>query len=177
MLFLDEVQYVPQAVIALRYFYELMPELHVIAARSLLDFAIEKVGAPVGRITQLYMYPLSFFEFLVALGHEWWARSIMSQPPVFEQLHEKLIEIVGIYLAVGGMPAAVNAWKKNNLSREVKKVHVDLLNAYVQDFDAYARKRHIKYLLLVFNSATDQLSRKFMYSRIEDYRKRELDDG
>ena len=56
----------------------------------------------------------------------------------------------------------------------MKKVHADLLNAYVQDFDAYARKRHIKYLVLVFNSATDQLSRKFMYSRIEDYRKREL---
>ena len=175
LLFLDEVQHVPQTVIALRYFYELMPELHVIAAGSLIDFAIEKVGSPVGRITQLYMYPLSFFEFLVALGHERWARSIMSQPPVFEQLHEKLIEILGIYLAIGGMPAAVNAWRKNNLSREVKKVHSDLLNTYVQDFDTYARKRQIKYLLLVFNSATNQLSRKFMYSRIKDYRKRELE--
>lgn len=175
LLFLDEVQHVPQTVIALRYFYELIPNLHVIAAGSLLDFAIEKVGAPVGRITQLYMYPLSFFEFLVALGHERWAQAIIAQPPVFEQLHEKLIEIVGMYLAIGGMPAAVNAWRSAQISREVKKVHVDLLNTYVQDFDTYARKRQIKYLLLVFNNATEQLSRKFMYSRIDDYRKRELE--
>jgi predicted AAA+ superfamily ATPase len=175
LLFLDEVQQVPQTVIALRYFYELMPDLHVIAAGSFLDFAIEKVGAPVGRITQLYMYPLSFFEFLVALGHERWAKAIISQPPIFEQLHEKLIEIVCMYLAIGGMPAAVNAWRKNSISREVKKAHADLLNTYVQDFDTYARKRQIKYLSLVFNSATEQLSRKFMYSRIDDYRKRELE--
>jgi len=67
LLFIDEVQNAPKAIIALRYFYELMPGLHVIAAGSLLDFAIEQVGVPVGRVTTLYMYPMSFLEFLVAL--------------------------------------------------------------------------------------------------------------
>ena len=60
LLFLDEIQEAPQAILALRYFYEEMPNLHVIAAGSLLEFAIEKVGVPVGRITMLYMYPMSF---------------------------------------------------------------------------------------------------------------------
>lgn len=64
LLFLDEVQEAPKVIIALRYFYEELPELHVIAAGSLVDFAIEQVGVPVGRISFLYMYPMSFIEFL-----------------------------------------------------------------------------------------------------------------
>ena len=68
LLFLDEIQIVPNAIIALRYFYEMMPELHVIAAGSLLDFAIKTVGMPVGRVSSFYMYPLSFIEFLSAIG-------------------------------------------------------------------------------------------------------------
>ena len=68
LLFLDEVQQSPKAILALRYFYEEMPNLHVIAAGSLLEFAIEKVGVPVGRVSMMYMYPLSFMEYLVATG-------------------------------------------------------------------------------------------------------------
>jgi len=67
LLFLDEIQVTPRAIIALRYFYEQMPELHVIAAGSLLDFAIAQVGIPVGRVQSMYMYPLSFIEYLVDL--------------------------------------------------------------------------------------------------------------
>src|SRR3990167_5729623 len=66
LLFLDEIQAAPRAIIALRYFYEEMPELHVIAAGSLLDFAIQKVGIPVGRVQSLYMQPVSFIEYLAA---------------------------------------------------------------------------------------------------------------
>ena len=69
LLFFDEIQAIPKALLALRYFYEEMPDLHVIGAGSLLDFAIEQVGVPVGRVQSLYMYPLSFFEFLSAGGH------------------------------------------------------------------------------------------------------------
>src|SRR6185312_5122713 len=66
LLFFDEVQEAPNAIIALRYFYEEMPDLHVIAAGSLLDFAIQQVGVPVGRVAFLYMYPMSWLEFLMA---------------------------------------------------------------------------------------------------------------
>lgn len=175
LLFIDEIQYVPRAIIALRYFFEEIPELHVIAAGSLLDFAIEQVGMPVGRITQLYMYPLSFMEFLVALGHERWAQFIMSEEPMFDMLHKNILELVGHYLAIGGMPAAVNAWREKKLSREVKKVHAQLLEAYIQDFDRYAKKHELKYLSLTFSRAMEQLSRKFMYAKLSDYRKREIE--
>ena len=178
LLFIDEIQMVPKAVIALRYFYETMPDLHVIAAGSLLDFAIEQVGMPVGRISSLYMYPLSFLEFLVALGHEKWLQTILKQDvrePLFDALHDTLLNLVGTYLAVGGMPAAVNAWIKTQISRNVKKVHSDLLDSYQQDFNKYATAHQIKYLDALFRHALAQLSNKFMYSRVGEYQKRELE--
>lgn len=175
LLFIDEIQQVPQAITALRYFYETMPDLHVIAAGSLLEFALEQVGAPVGRISFLHMYPLSFIEFLVALGHTRWAQLILADAPLFKELHDSLIDLVGLYLAIGGMPTAVNAWKEKNISRSVKEAHSDLVLAYTQDFNTYARKHQIKYLSLVFNHAIEQLSNKFMYSRLSDYRKREIE--
>ncbi|MFA6036485.1 MAG: AAA family ATPase [Legionellales bacterium] len=92
LLFFDEIQACPQAIIALRYFYEEMPDLHVIAAGSLLDFAIEKVGVPVGRISFLYMYPMSFIEFLVATGHQLIAKEIIHhkvQQPLNEVIHTR----------------------------------------------------------------------------------------
>ena len=176
LLFFDEIQNVPKAIIALRYFYELMPELHVISAGSLLDFAIEQIGLPVGRVSTLYMYPLSFLEFLVALGHHEWAKTILKYNPstMSESLHEKLIGIVGIYIAVGGMPEAVNEWIKNKTSREVKIVHSDLIYTYEQDFGKYAKKHQIKYLHLLFLKSIEQLANKFMFSRVGEYQKREL---
>ncbi len=178
LLFIDEIQSVPKAIITLRYFYETMPELHVIAAGSLLDFAIEQVGMPVGRISSLYMYPMSFLEFLVALGHEQWARTILNrriEEPLFDALHDQFLNLVGIYLAIGGMPAAVNAWVQTQTSRNVKRIHADLLDSYTQDFNKYAAAHQIKYLDRLFHHAVSQLSNKFMYSRVGEYQKRELE--
>lgn len=81
LLFFDEIQEAPQAILALRYFYEEMPELHVVAAGSLLEFAIEKVGMPVGHISMLYMYPMSFIEYLLATGDSLMAQAIWEQQP------------------------------------------------------------------------------------------------
>ncbi|MFA6527233.1 MAG: AAA family ATPase, partial [Candidatus Babeliales bacterium] len=178
LLFIDEIQTVPKAIIALRYFYELMPELHVIAAGSLLDFAIEQVGMPVGRISSLYMYPMSFLEFLVALGHERWAQAIIkhdAHEPLLEPVHDKLMDLVGTYLAIGGMPAAVYAWVQTQTPRQVRKIHADLLDSYQQDFNKYALHHQVKYLDALFRNALAQLSNKFMYSRVGEYKKRELE--
>lgn len=178
LLFIDEIQTVPTAITALRYFYEIIPELHVIAAGSLLDFTIEQIGMPVGRISSLYMYPLSFLEFLVALGNEKWAQEILNHQidtPLLEPVHNKLLHLVGTYLAIGGMPAAVNAWVQTQTPRNVKKIHSDLLDSYQQDFNKYAASRQIKYLDALFHNALSQLSNKFMYSRVGEYRKRELE--
>ena len=93
LLFFDEIQAEPQAILALRYFYEMMPELHVIAAGSLLDFAIEKVGVPVGRVEFLYMYPMSFLEFLYAYDNSILIEIITKCPILFIYLiiREKLL--------------------------------------------------------------------------------------
>ena len=175
LLFIDEIQQVPKAIIALRYFYEDFPELHVIAAGSLLDFAIEEVGMPVGRVSQRVIYPLSFLEFLVALGHKKWAQAIIADKPVFDELHKKILDLVGFYLAVGGMPAAINKWLDHNRSRAVKEAHADIVATYVGDFNTYAKKHQQKYLSLVFNKAMQQLSKQFKYARIGEYKKRELE--
>ena len=77
LLFFDEIQEAPEAILALRYFYEQMPQLHVIAAGSLFDFALEKVGLPVGRVSSMYMYPMSFLEYLAASGNIGSAKAIL----------------------------------------------------------------------------------------------------
>lgn len=178
LLFFDEIQSSPRAITLLRYFYEMIPQLHVIAAGSLLDFAIEQVGMPVGRVSSLYMYPMSFFEFLVANNHHMWAQELLKhtiETPLLEPVHDKLLGLVGEYLAIGGMPEAVNEWMRTKASWASKKVHADLLNSYQQDFGKYGKKHQIKYLNLLFQKAVNQLSNKFMYSRVGEYQKRELE--
>ena len=160
LLFFDEIQNVPSAITALRYFYEQIPDLHVISAGSLLDFTIEQVGIPVGRVSSLYMYPMSFMEFLVASENIKWAKMILNHSTDIEMLepvHEKLLELVGEYLAIGGMPEAVKEWFATKVSRSVKIVHSDLLDTYQQDFGKYATKHQIKYLNLIFKKAIEQL--------------------
>ena len=180
LLFIDEIQAVPSAITALRYFYERHPELHVVAAGSLLEFAIEQVGMPVGRVTFLYMYPLSFLEFLAATGNGWWVKTILNHGlhedyPLDNGLHDTLLKLVGTYLAIGGMPAAVNEWITTKMGRDVTAIHGGLLKTYQNDFDKYARKHQIKYLSLIFKKALEQLSCKFIFSHVGEYRKRELE--
>lgn len=178
LLFFDEIQNTPKALIALRYFYELLPSLHVIAAGSLLDFTIQAVGIPVGRVSSLYMYPLSFFEFLCACGYEMLAQEIMPgkfTAALNEAVHKKLLFLFGEYCAIGGMPEAVMRWKETRDPLLCFEVHHTLIDTYRQDFGKYAEKFQIKYLSVLFNVIPRFLGSKFKYSAIEgDYRKREL---
>jgi len=186
LLFIDEIQQVPNAIIALRYFYEMMPELHVIAAGSLVDFAIQKVGVPVGRVSSMYMYPLSFIEFLSAMGAQGTIQTILSHgidQEIEEVFHRKFFDYLGAYLAIGGMPQAVacfaTSWKESD--QGAYSMHIcsevlqTLISTYRQDFEKYAERYQIKYLNVLFTAISHQLGRKFKYSDIEgDYRKREL---
>lgn len=178
LLFLDEIQSVPRAIIALRYFYEMIPELHIVVAGSLLDFAIDQVGIPVGRVQSLYMYPLSFIEYLAATGNKLFVNEILNHAvdeKISEVIHNKFLGFLGEYLAIGGMPHSVQQWidKKNPL--DCSKIINTLLSAYRQDFSKYARKLQIKYVELLFDNIPIQIGRKFKYSLIDgDYRKREL---
>ncbi|MBS0623658.1 MAG: ATP-binding protein [Verrucomicrobia bacterium] len=178
LLFFDEVQEAPRAILALRYFYEEMPKLHLIAAGSLLEFAIEKVGVPVGRISMLYMYPLSFLEYLVATGHNLLAKEIVhdrSGLPMEEPIHTQALDLVGEYLSIGGMPEAVARWVQTKDPSSALHVLQQIAATYRQDFEKYARKTQVKYLELLFRQIPHLISKDFSYREIHgEYRKREL---
>lgn len=178
LLFLDEVQQAPQSILALRYFYEEMPELHVIAAGSLLEFAIEKVGVPVGRISMLYMCPMSFMEFLVATGDLLIAKEIHRHPigmAMEEPIHTMILDKIGEYLSIGGMPESVQRWVETKNPNDSLKVLHEIASTYEQDFEKYARKAQVKYLELLFRQVPNFAGIEFSYSEIHGgYRKREL---
>jgi len=181
LLFIDEIQTVPQAITSLRYFYEQVPELHVIAAGSLLDFAIEQIGIPVGRVESLYLYPMSFLEFLFTMENDILVKEIISHPvdqPLSEPVHTMLLSLLGEYLAIGGMPGVVACWKETKDPSRCFALHHSLIDTYRQDFAKYAKKFQIKYVEALFNTIPQQLGKKFKYSSIDgDYRKRELVPG
>jgi predicted AAA+ superfamily ATPase len=178
LLFIDEIQIMPRAITALRYFYEKMPQLHVIAAGSLLDFAIEEVGIPVGRVQSLYMFPLSFIEFLAALNHTALIAEIIDHDPtkeISDVIHAKTLALLGDYCAIGGMPRAVQLWHETKNPLNCAKIHASILDTYRQDFGKYTKNLQIKYVELIFKYISMQLGKKFKYSLIDgEYRKREL---
>jgi len=175
LLFLDEIQEAPRAILALRYFYEKMPTLHVIAAGSLFDFALEKVGIPVGRVSSLYMYPLSFVEFLAAKGYAPIIESIMQNSALSKPSHEKLMALLGEYFSIGGMPEAVAKWITSQNPKESFQVHHNLISSYRQDFEKYATKHQVKYLEALFQQIPHMVGELFQYKNIHgEYRKREL---
>lgn len=179
LLFIDEIQLFPKAITALRYYYEEMPQLHVIAAGSLVDFAIEQVGVPVGRISFLYMYPMSFIEYLYAIGFKNLAIEIIQHEPTTafnEAIHNKALRLLGEYVAIGGMPNAVYHWMTNKDIRSCTTVLQDIKNAYEQDFAKYAKKNEIKYVDLLYKQIPHLICQQFKYSHLTtSYRKRELE--
>ena len=135
LLFLDEIQECPEAITSLRYFYEKLPELHVIAAGSLLEFEMEKTGIPVGRVSTIYMYPLSFNEFIQVTGNSGYIGIIdecINQNKINEAHHNKLMKLLGEYLAVGGMPESVKCWIETGEIAECYKILRGLVETYRQ---------------------------------------------
>jgi predicted AAA+ superfamily ATPase len=178
LLFFDEIQEAPQAIIALRYFYEHIPELHVIAAGSLFDFALEKVGLPVGRVSSMYMYPMSFMEYLVASGNTVAVEAILGndQRSAFsEPIHQSLMNLVGEYLAIGGMPEAVAKWVEEKNPLEAFQVQHNLIASYRQDFEKYATKTQMEFVETLFRQIPHMTGEEFQYKNIHgEFRKREL---
>jgi hypothetical protein len=178
LLFLDEIQEAPRAILALRYFYEELPELHIVGAGSLLEFAIEEIGIPVGRVEFLYMNPMSFIEYLSAKSNNMLIDEIRYHPvhkDINEALHSKLLKLFCEYLAIGGMPEAVQAWITNNDIMQVSKIQQTLIDAYLQDIPKYSKKMQVKYVEAIFANVPAIIGTNFKYSRIHgEYRKRDL---
>jgi predicted AAA+ superfamily ATPase len=138
LLFLDEIQACPRAIMALRSFFEELPELHVVAAGSLLEFAVGETSFPVGRVEYLRLYPMSFAEFLSAVGNEVAAGVVRGGPqPLPEASHATLLSLLGDYFRVGGMPAAVAAYTTSGSVLEASRVHDLLVTSFRDDFARY----------------------------------------
>lgn len=177
LLFFDEIQAAPNAISSLRYFYEMMRGLHIIAAGSLLDFSTELIGLPVGRVESFYMYPMSFIEFLRARRKNLGELILSSSPDeIFsEVIDNEILTYLGEYLIIGGMPEVVGSWINERNINKCIALQQSLIDAYRQDFNKYAKKNQTKYLDLLFEAIPSLVGRKFKFSNVsKDYQKREL---
>ena len=166
LLFFDEAQECENCLKALRYFKEECAALHVIAAGSLIDFTLEKIGVPVGRVQFMYLYPMSFAEFLIAHG-----RDDLNQHIYLQQsdplIHAMINEFLKNYLWLGGMPAVVSAWLHYKNATQCQELQDAIILSYKQDFEKYARKNQIDNIAKVFESIPLQLGRKFKFTHVD----------
>lgn len=142
LLFIDEIQSCPSAITALRYFYEDAPDLHVIAAGSLLEIVLseqKKIDFPVGRVRSIYMYPFSFPEFLTATGQSQLCQYLIQLNITEETnlFHDKFLDAYKTFLVVGGMPEAVAVFAETQSMFACQQVHRDIMSAFLDDFGKY----------------------------------------
>jgi predicted AAA+ superfamily ATPase len=172
LLFLDEIQTCPQAIPALRYFYEHMPDLHVIAAGSLLDHVLNKLSQPmpVGRVEFLYMYPMNFREFLLAAGEEMLVDHLSAftpENPFMEVIHKKLLGLLRTYFFVGGMPEAVRVYFETSDLLEVERIHENILTSMEIDFTKYGGGIDYENLRKVLRYLPKGIGKKVKYTAID----------
>ena len=169
LLFFDEIQACPRAIMALRYFYEQMPELHVIAAGSLLEFAFGEISIPVGRVQYLYMHPMTFYEYLLAMGKEQMAEYILKFPVnVAEEIQKMIINELRSYFFIGGMPECVKTYRDSGSMVETFSVQSEIIDSYRDDFSKY--KPHIDTTCLdaVFLNVAKSIGDQLKYTRLND---------
>lgn len=171
LLFLDEIQATPSALPALRYFYEEMPELPVIAAGSLLEFTLKKhnYSMPVGRIEYLFLAPFTFREFLTAGNEEYlihYLANFRTSDTFSQTAHEYLQTLLRQYLIVGGMPEAVALFADTKDVITAQKVHHSILNTYEDDFSKYASGTVLEKINHLFRYIPSAVGEKFKYSNV-----------
>jgi uncharacterized protein len=174
LLFLDEIQAIPSALPMLRYFYEEMTELPVLAAGSLLEFTLANhpFSMPVGRVEYLNLEPMIFTEFLEALGEEVLANSIRNYDfsasaiePIF---HKRLMGLLKEYYFVGGMPEAVKNYAESRRLLSASEVHASILETYQDDFPKYIGSRDALRMRRVFQIAAKTVAQKVRYTNFSD---------
>ena len=169
LLFFDEIQACIPAISSLRFFYEQLPELHVIAAGSLLEFALSEIPSfGVGRIRSMFLYPLSFDEFLDATGEHGLFRAKKKADPknrLSEPVHQKLIGLVKRFLVLGGMPEVISIYIQQNSMKACGQVLDDLITSMKSDFAKYKNKVPYLRIAEVFESVVRQSGGKFVYAK------------
>jgi len=178
LLFLDEVQAAPAVLAKLRWFAEELPQMPIVAAGSLLDFALEspKFSMPVGRVSFMHLEPMGFLEFLDAMGEgllikafseELTTQNLKLRKGNWQPLHQRLMDLFSQFVIVGGMPAAVDAYCRERSLLSVSEIHGDLLAAFRSDFSKYAGQAHQSRLNKILSSVPHQLGNKFRYTRAD----------
>ncbi|MFR3920429.1 MAG: ATP-binding protein [Clostridia bacterium] len=173
LIIFDEIQETPKALKALKYFCENAREYHIISAGSLLGVAIhEGTSFPVGKVDFMDLTPLSFFEFLEALGENELLKLLKNNDfPMIEVFDTKIKEYLKLYYYVGGMPEVVNAYATNKDLKEVRKIQKELLAAYEQDFSKHAPSNIVPRIRQLWNNIPTQLAKenkKFIYGLIKE---------
>lgn len=173
LIIFDEIQEVPKALTALKYFCENARQFHIIAAGSLLGVALhEGTSFPVGKVDFIDLYPLNFQEFLLAIGEENLVNILNEKDwNLISVFKDKFISYLREYYFIGGMPAAINKYIETKDYRQVRKVQLKLLQAYEEDFSKHAPSEIVPRLKMLWNSIPAQLAKenkKFIYGLIKE---------
>ena len=173
LIILDEIQEAPRGITALKYFQEKAPQYHVIAAGSLLGIAMLKNDSfPVGKVDFMHLYPLSFYEFLNAIGEKKMVDLLQAKDwTMLTRVRAKFEERLRQYYFVGGMPAAVLAFVNDGDLNKVRTIQKSIIEAYERDFSKHAPAIEVPRIRMVWHSIPSQLSkenRKFIYGMIKE---------
>lgn len=172
LLFIDEIQVCPKALIALRYLYEQLPNLHIVAAGSLLDHTLNEMNysMPVGRVEFCYMYPMSFLEFLDAIGQNRLAQYIKRfdfSEDFSPVIHQKIIELVRYYYFIGGMPEVVKQYADSLSVSGIDRIFGAIATAFQYDFSKYGTRKQQENMVSVLKYSAINLGRKVKYVNID----------
>ncbi len=171
LIFFDEIQEAPRALTSLKYFAEEAPHYPVIAAGSLLGIAEhEGLSFPVGKVSFMNLYPMSFREFLFASGEEGLADLLLDDFSLMSTFHGKYSEKLREYMLIGGMPAVIQSWKENHQPERARKIQKDIIESYLSDLSKHApaeTSARCRQVLMSIPSQLAKENRKFMYSTIK----------
>ena len=171
LVILDEVQEIPEAIEALKYFCENAPEYHIAVAGSLLGLSLHRdVSYPVGKVNEIDIFPMSYGEFLLAKG-ESQAYQLLEEHnfEITNLLHEKYVDLLRQYYYVGGMPEAVKKYVESGALQKVRRIQQEILKGYERDFSKHAPKEQVERIRLVWKSIPSQLfkdNKKFIYGAL-----------
>ena len=174
LLFFDEIQECERALLSLRYFYEEKPELHIIAAGSMLEFSLGDISFPVGRLSFEWMRPMTFREFLTASGKEILAAHLPGLSdfrPVSETIHLKIIDQLKLYFLIGGMPEAVKRYCKTRSLKDIADVHGEIFQSYLQSLVKYNRRADIDSLDHLMRALPAHVGSQIKYTRLDPERR------
>jgi len=169
LLFFDEIQSCPRALMSLRYFYEDMPELHIIAAGSLLEFTLNDISFPVGRIQHLDMFPMNFAEFLLAQKKEKSVEQIISEPQKLSPIiHQMLLDELRKYFFIGGMPESVFQYIETNKVRSSLEIQKELVTIFKADFSKYGKHSNKLCIDTVLSSVAKNVGNQIKYTKLAE---------